>query len=146
MEFERDEMFRLMSVKVSDWRLASRSVVTMAGNAGKATKNNKPAAKKAGNDAKKVDSKKADAKKIATFTPDTTPFGEKKDMSKPMEDAYHPKQVEAAWYAWWEQKKFFKPDAAKIVANPDQKKYTMIIPPPNVTGALHLGHALMLSI
>lgn len=63
-----------------------------------------------------------------------------------MAEAYHPKQVEAAWYAWWEKEKFYHADAKKVIENPQQKTYTMIIPPPNVTGALHLGHALMLSI
>jgi valyl-tRNA synthetase len=77
---------------------------------------------------------------------DKTPFGEKKDMSKPMLDAYHPKQVEAAWYAWWEKKKFFHANAERVLSNPNVKPYVMVIPPPNVTGALHLGHALMLSI
>jgi valyl-tRNA synthetase len=57
---------------------------------------------------------------------------------------YHPKNVEAAWYAWWEKKKFFHADANKVIKG--KKMYTMVIPPPNVTGALHLGHALMLSI
>lgn len=32
-------------------------------------------------------------------------------MSKPMASEYHPKSVEAAWYAWWEKKKFFHADA-----------------------------------
>ena len=67
-------------------------------------------------------------------------------MSAPMENEYHPEKVESAWYSWWEQKKFFHADAQKIINNPDQKKFIMVIPPPNVTGALHLGHALMLSI
>jgi len=63
-----------------------------------------------------------------------------------MLDAYHPKQVEAAWYSWWEQKKFFHANAERVLNDPTVKKYVMVIPPPNVTGALHLGHALMLSI
>lgn len=67
-------------------------------------------------------------------------------MSKPMLDSYHPKQVEAAWYAWWEKKKFFHANAERVLADPTVKPFVMIIPPPNVTGALHLGHALMLSI
>ena len=48
-----------------------------------------------------------------------------------------PFQVEAAWYEWWEQCGFFKPD-------PDSTKppFVVVIPPPNVTGALHIGHAL----
>lgn len=67
-------------------------------------------------------------------------------MSKPISSEYHPKQVEAAWYAWWEKQKFFHADVEKVLANPDQKKFVMMLPPPNVTGALHLGHALMLSV
>ena len=63
-----------------------------------------------------------------------------------MAEAYHPKSVEAAWYSWWEKKKFFHADAQKVLQNPQLKTYTMVIPPPNVTGALHLGHALMLAI
>jgi len=62
-----------------------------------------------------------------------------------MLDAYHPKQVEAAWYAWWEKEKFFHANPENVL-NGSKKPYVMVIPPPNVTGALHLGHALMLSI
>lgn len=87
----------------------------------------------------------AAAKPAPTFTPDTTVPGEKKDMKKPMEESYHPKQVEAAWYAWWEKSGFFHPDPQKVLSG-EKKPYVMVIPPPNVTGALHLGHALMLAI
>ncbi|WP_345372401.1 valine--tRNA ligase [Algivirga pacifica] len=50
---------------------------------------------------------------------------------------YNPKEVEDKWYAYWMEKKFFhsKP-------NPDKKPYTVVIPPPNVTGVLHMGHML----
>lgn len=133
-------MFRLMSVRLSDWRQMSRSVVSVAG-AGIANKakDNKPVAA--------AQAKKAEVvKKPQTYIQDTTVPGDKKDMTTPMAEAYHPKQVEAAWYAWWEKKKFFHADAQKVLENPGQKTYTMVIPPPNVTGALHLGHALMLAI
>lgn len=50
-------------------------------------------------------------------------------------------QVEAAWYEWWEQCGFFKPDLAS-----DKPPFVIVIPPPNVTGALHIGHALTNSI
>ena len=78
--------------------------------------------------------------------PDNTPAGQKKDMTKPMANEYNPKQVEAAWYSWWQSRKFFHANEQRVLANPDLKKFTMVIPPPNVTGALHLGHALMLAI
>jgi valyl-tRNA synthetase len=60
-----------------------------------------------------------------------------------MLDAYHPKQVEAAWYSWWESQKYFHARPENVQT---KKPFVMVIPPPNVTGALHLGHALMLSI
>jgi len=49
---------------------------------------------------------------------------------------YDPKDVEDKWYAYWLQKKFFH-------SEPDQREpYTIVIPPPNVTGVLHMGHVL----
>ncbi|MGH2626738.1 MAG: class I tRNA ligase family protein, partial [Anaerolineales bacterium] len=50
---------------------------------------------------------------------------------------YEPKAVEDRWYAHWIEKGYFhaSPD-------PTRKPYTIVIPPPNVTGALHMGHAL----
>ena len=53
-----------------------------------------------------------------------------------------PKQYDHAnaqkrWYPFWEEQGYFHSEP-----NPDRKPYTIVIPPPNVTGALHLGHAL----
>ncbi|XP_005389443.2 PREDICTED: valine--tRNA ligase isoform X1 [Chinchilla lanigera] len=73
-----------------------------------------------------------------------TPPGEKKDVSGAMPDSYSPRYVEAAWYPWWEQQGFFKPEYGRpsvSVPNP-RGVFMMCIPPPNVTGSLHLGHAL----
>lgn len=77
-----------------------------------------------------------------------TKRGDKKDTSCPLPDAYSPLYVEAAWYEWWEQQGFFKPEcAAKYFGeDPAREKFVMSMPPPNVTGTLHLGHALMCSI
>ena len=50
---------------------------------------------------------------------------------------YTPKAVEAAWYSWWEKCGFFKPDV-----DSDKPPFVIVIPPPNVTGVLHIGHAL----
>jgi len=50
---------------------------------------------------------------------------------------YDPKIAEATWYHFWEEKGYFNADP-----DPSRKPYTIVIPPPNVTGALHLGHAL----
>ena len=52
--------------------------------------------------------------------------------------SYHPKKVEEKWYTFWEDNAFFKVD------NKTKKKpYCIILPPPNVTGQLHMGHALV---
>ena len=63
-----------------------------------------------------------------------------------MSDGYNSEAVEAAWYAWWEKEGFFKPEYAnggKLDKNMDKNQiYMLCIPPPNVTGVLHLGHAL----
>jgi len=51
--------------------------------------------------------------------------------------AYEPKEVEQKWYRKWMEGGYFKP---KI--DPKKKPFTIIMPPPNVTGELHVGHAL----
>jgi valyl-tRNA synthetase len=50
---------------------------------------------------------------------------------------YDPKQVEEKWYSTWTQKGYFHADEKS-----DKKPFVMVIPPPNVTGILHIGHAL----
>jgi valyl-tRNA synthetase len=52
-------------------------------------------------------------------------------------DRYDPTRVEPNWYAVWEERGYFHADA-----NSPKKPYCIVIPPPNVTGSLHLGHAL----
>uniref|UniRef100_A0A3B3T846 Valine--tRNA ligase n=1 Tax=Paramormyrops kingsleyae TaxID=1676925 RepID=A0A3B3T846_9TELE len=73
-----------------------------------------------------------------------TPAGEKKDVASPLPDSYSPQYVEAAWYPWWEKQGFFKPEyGRKSISEPNPRgMFMMCIPPPNVTGSLHLGHAL----
>ena len=53
--------------------------------------------------------------------------------------AYNPKEAEEHHYKRWEESGFFAPE---INQNPDAVKYSIVIPPPNVTGSLHMGHAL----
>jgi valyl-tRNA synthetase len=54
-----------------------------------------------------------------------------------VEKAYNPKDVEQKLYEFWLQNGYFKPDSKG-----DQPPFVVVIPPPNVTGELHLGHAL----
>jgi valyl-tRNA synthetase len=53
---------------------------------------------------------------------------------------YEPKEVEGRWYPIWERKRFFTPEADS--ASNNVPIFSMVIPPPNVTGYLHMGHAL----
>ena len=54
---------------------------------------------------------------------------------------YDPKALEAKWYAWWLARNDFHRDATS-----PGEPYTIVIPPPNVTGILHMGHALNNSV
>ena len=49
---------------------------------------------------------------------------------------FDPAAIETRWYAHWEEKGLFRPE------RPDAQPYTIVNPPPNVTGSLHIGHAL----
>ena len=56
-----------------------------------------------------------------------------------MDKTYSPDEIEGRWYAQWEQRGYFRPSGA---ATP----YCIVIPPPNVTGSLHMGHAFQQTI
>jgi valyl-tRNA synthetase len=62
--------------------------------------------------------------------------------------AYDFTSTEKRIYDWWEQNGYFKPanDPNQPGFNPDQKPFVISIPPPNVTGELHLGHAMFVSM
>src|SRR5262245_50737375 len=51
-----------------------------------------------------------------------------------MEKTYNPQEIESRWYRQWEQSNFFQPSGRG-------DSYCIMIPPPNVTGTLHMGHA-----
>jgi len=55
-----------------------------------------------------------------------------------MEKAYEPAAVEARWYPLWLERGYFRPESA----HDGSPVFSMVIPPPNVTGTLHIGHAL----
>jgi len=58
-----------------------------------------------------------------------------------MPKAYQPGKVEQKWYQFWLEKDYFKPDI-----DPEKKPFVIIMPPPNVTGELHIGHALVATL
>src|SRR4051794_6582449 len=58
-----------------------------------------------------------------------------------MDKAYNPGSVERRWYDWWESQGYFTPAIDR-----SKQPFTIIAPPPNVTGELHLGHGLTIAI
>src|SRR5881409_595351 len=58
-------------------------------------------------------------------------------MKAEIPKTYDPGEVEGRWYQWWESKGFFRADAKST-----KPVFAIVIPPPNVTGSLHMGHML----
>ncbi len=63
------------------------------------------------------------------------------NIESSLPSAYEPKSVEAPWYKAWEESGFFK--ASQTSSKP---VFSLVMPPPNVTGRLHMGHALMVTL
>src|SRR5881396_3465999 len=59
-------------------------------------------------------------------------------MPDELSTRYEPKAIEQSWYQFWEKGDFFTPEPDR-----DRPKFSIVIPPPNVTGRLHIGHALV---
>src|SRR3712207_1986462 len=58
-----------------------------------------------------------------------------------LEKTFDPQSVEPRLYQQWEESGVFAPEHV-LAKNPDAEPFTIVIPPPNVTGSLHIGHAL----
>ncbi|KAF8175785.1 tRNA synthetases class I-domain-containing protein [Pholiota molesta] len=98
-----------------------------------------PAAAAAG-EGKKAKAEKKEKEVEPEFV-NTTPKGQKKDMSEPMSAGYNPIAVEAAWYDWWHAQACSsrpRPQGPRDFRHPFAS--------PNVTGSLHIGHALTVAI
>ncbi|MCJ1272728.1 hypothetical protein MMC21_000515 [Puttea exsequens] len=97
----------------------------------------------------KTKEKKAKSEKeTETALPDfewTSGDGSKKELPSfddPLYKAYNPKAVESGWYSWWEKSGFFEPEFGPDGKVKTKGYFTIPEPPPNVTGNLHMGHAL----
>ena len=85
----------------------------------------------------------------------TCPLTTKKDVSDPFPAKYSP-SVETGWDNWWRDQGYFQPDSVAgyysggcksgVGGKRPRAKYSLVLPPPNVTGVLHLGHALTATI
>jgi valyl-tRNA synthetase len=60
-----------------------------------------------------------------------------RDLTK----SYSPQNVEAHWYEWWDNQGYFTPEIDR-----EREPFVMIMPPPNVTGELHMGHAMFVTV
>lgn len=98
--------------------------------------------------AKKVKKPKKEAEPVPAFVDRTVP-GEKKillSLDDPSLKAYNPANVESSWYDWWVKTGVFEPEFAPDGSVKPEGVFTIPAPPPNVTGALHIGHALTIAI
>jgi valyl-tRNA synthetase len=64
-------------------------------------------------------------------------FATRISPSMSLSTKYNPSEVEEKWYTYWMKNGFFH-----STPNPDKEPFTIVIPPPNVTGVLHMGHML----
>ncbi len=69
-------------------------------------------------------------------------------MNEKLLSPYDPSEVEDRIYTLWKNSGFFNPDVciAKNITSPDAPAFSIVLPPPNVTGTLHMGSALMLAV
>ena len=133
MDFTNDEMYRAVSYRYFSTVLNKMPQGAPKGKAAKAA-------------AKTATLKAPTAKKEEEVELDLeTALKQKRDISL-MGNTFDPYSVEKYWYKWWKQNKYFHADAKKAQEVPHNKRFTMCLPPPNVTGYLHIGHALTVSI
>ncbi|CAR24280.1 valine--tRNA ligase [Lachancea thermotolerans CBS 6340] len=114
--------------------------------AAKQAKKTEAASKQAA--APKKEKKKKEVEPIPEFV-DKTVAGEKKvlvSLEDPALKAYNPANVESSWYDWWVKSGFFEPEFTEDGKVKPEGLFCIPAPPPNVTGALHIGHGLTISI
>ena len=71
---------------------------------------------------------------------------DKKNIPEKLLSSYNPKDTENRIYQMWEESGFFNPDTLvdQGIISKDAEPFSIVLPPPNVTGTLHTGHAVML--
>ena len=66
-------------------------------------------------------------------------------MSNTTKNVYDPKEIESSYYKIWEERGYFEIDGNKSIQQ-DGNNFSLMMPPPNVTGSLHIGHALTFTL
>jgi valyl-tRNA synthetase len=61
-------------------------------------------------------------------------------------ESYNPSAFESEIYSWWENSGCFQPDAKQNPTEDQKKPYVLPMPPPNVTGRLHMGHGIFVAL
>jgi len=61
-------------------------------------------------------------------------------------ESYTPQDFESTIYKWWEDAGCFEPDAKQKPTEGQKQPYVLPMPPPNVTGRLHMGHAIFVAL
>ncbi|CCH61710.1 hypothetical protein TBLA_0F01680 [Henningerozyma blattae CBS 6284] len=106
------------------------------------------AASKPGSENKNKKKPAKESAPVPEFVDKTVP-GEKKvlvSLDDPALKAYNPANVESSWYDWWVKSGFFEPEFTEDGKVKPEGLFCIPAPPPNVTGALHIGHALTIAI
>ena len=67
-------------------------------------------------------------------------------MSNSFDKPYNPKDVEEKIYEFWEKSGYFNPDNSPQNSELKSQSFSIVVPPPNITGSLHMGHALNATI
>jgi valyl-tRNA synthetase len=122
------------------------AIAPAGGKAGEKSKKAKKTSDEAKTEKKKPKETKVKEKAPEVKYVDETPAGMKKILTNEFPATYQPSYVEAAWQQWWEKSGFYKPNLQEALQRNAEQKFVMVIPPPNVTGSLHLGHALTSTI
>ncbi|KAA8495921.1 Valine--tRNA ligase, chloroplastic/mitochondrial 2 [Porphyridium purpureum] len=87
----------------------------------------------------------ADEKRKKSAVARVKELREKLKLDEPMDTKYEAQNVEQAMYQWWEECGYFAPNAATL-NDPSVPAFMMAMPPPNVTGGLHMGHAMFTTV
>lgn len=101
-----------------------------------------PAVEKERKKAEKLKKFQEKAARKAATAPKTSEKAKPKVEKEKTTDAYDPLKIESGRYEWWEKNDLFKPEFGPDGKVKEAGSFVIPIPPPNVTGSLHMGHAL----